>query len=341
MKIHEVMARFIGKGVLSLSLMMPCMALSVASCDTVYEDTSDCPRGVSLRFRYDYNMEFADAFRTHVDCLTCYVFDRDGNFVACYTETTDRLKEEGYRMDFPLGAGDYKVVAYGGLECEKSSFDRTVPSSARPSFRELEVRLRTHAGVSDASLHGLYYGTLDFTVRTDDYVELTVPMMKDTNNIRIVLQQLDNSPVDIEAFGFEITDDNALMDMDNNVVPSDSVTYVPWTAGQSVAGQVGDAQDEGSEIVVGYAELSTARLMARGRPRLRIYRRSDGKDVADIPLIDYLLLVKSEVYREMSSQEFLDRQSEWGLIFFLDRGRWARLHIVVNDWVVRINNEKL
>ena len=44
----------------------------------------------------------------------------------------------------------------------------------------------------------------------------------------------------------------------------------------------------------------------------------------------------------MPAQEFMDRISEWSLVFFLDSGnRWINTHIVVNDWVVRINNAEL
>jgi hypothetical protein len=41
----------------------------------------------------------------------------------------------------------------------------------------------------------------------------------------------------------------------------------------------------------------------------------------------------------MSLQDYLDRESEWTVVFFLDDGlKWINTRIVVNDWVVRINN---
>ena len=52
------------------------------SCESsIYTDQSDCPRGLSLRFVYDYNMEYANSFPKKVDCLSLYVFDEQGNFV--------------------------------------------------------------------------------------------------------------------------------------------------------------------------------------------------------------------------------------------------------------------
>ena len=54
------------------------------------------------------------------------------------------------------------------------------------------------------------------------------------------------------------------------------------------------------------------------------------------------LLLKSELYAEMGAQEFLDRESEWSLVFFLDDGlRWLNTRIVINDWVVRINHTEM
>ena len=64
--------------------------------------------------------------------------------------------------------------------------------------------------------------------------------------------------------------------------------------------------------------------------------------IVNIPLNTYLLFLKSELYAEMPAQEFLDRESEWSLVFFLDsNNRWYNTRIIVNDWVVRINNSEM
>ena len=44
-----------------------CVAFS--SCERIYDDLAPCPHGVSLRFVYDYNMEYANAFPSNVDVL--------------------------------------------------------------------------------------------------------------------------------------------------------------------------------------------------------------------------------------------------------------------------------
>ena len=53
--------------------MVLCTVLAVAallsSCHGIYNDLEPCTRGVRLRFVYDYNMEYANAFHSQVDCL--------------------------------------------------------------------------------------------------------------------------------------------------------------------------------------------------------------------------------------------------------------------------------
>ena len=88
-----------------------------------------------------------------------------------------------------------------------------------------------------------------------------------------------------------------------------------------------------------YAEFSLCRLMADNDPYLLITRSSDNHKVVSLPLINYLLAQKSEVYAKMPAQEYLDREHDWAMTFFLDSNRtWLYVEILVGNWVVRINN---
>ena len=100
--------------------MLATVALS--SCERIFEDLDPCPHGVSLRFVYDYNMEFANAFPKQVDCLTLYIYDDKDNYVDTKIVTGAELQDEDYRMTLDLEKGNYHFVAYGGLACDKSSF---------------------------------------------------------------------------------------------------------------------------------------------------------------------------------------------------------------------------
>ena len=90
--------------------------------------------------------------------------------------------------------------------------------------------------------------------------------------------------------------------------------------------------------------VTVPRLMARNSPRLVVKRHADKATVIDIPLNKYLLLMQSDRY-DMGDQEYLDRESRWTLFFFLKNNdgndSWLNTCIVVNDWVVRINDVEL
>ena len=317
------------------ALLAAFVAFASSSCNTVYDDDlQPCPTGVSLHFVYDYNMEYANAFPAKVDCVTLYVFDGEGKHVTTCTETTDVLSREDYRMQIDLEEGDYRFIAYGGLACQAHSFAVGQEPQPGTHWSELSVEMVHDNLTSAQKLHDFYYGTAEGKVEVNAYKEVTLRLMKNTNNIRVVLQQVNGKPLSDEDFTFAVTDDNTSFDSSNNLTPNGTATYLPWSQGCQSVGE-----NEG-EVTVAYAEFSTSRLVKEEshRPRLSIRRASDGENIIDIPLIDYLLLLKSDAYSEMGEQEFLDRESEWSLIFFLDdRGEWLKTQIVVNGWVVRLN----
>ena len=55
-----------------------------------------------------------------------------------------------------------------------------------------------------------------------------------------------------------------------------------------------------------------------------------------------MLLVKGHHNRAMSDQEYLDRQDEYNLVFFLDEGdRWINTTIYINSWQVVLQDTEL
>ncbi len=330
---RNIVSRIIGA-----TLCVASMNFAFSSCEKIYEDLDPCAHGVSLRFIYDYNMEFANAFPKKVDCLTLYIYDEEGNHVGTRVVTGPELRDEGFRMTLDLEPGNYRFVAYGGMACGKSSFSmvRTPESGCKYSDVRAKMDVDCLTNPDRKKLHDMYWGQL--TLATADlYQEGVVEMMKNTNNIRIVLQQMNGEPVDDKDFDFEITDDNTLFACDNDLIPNGVETYTPWARGQASTGVM-----EGSkEVIEAYAEFSTSRLMLKNSPKL-VIRRKDGEEVVNIPLNNYLLLFRSEFHKDMDKQEFLDRRSEWSMLFFLDEDHtWLKTKIKINDWTVRINDAEI
>ena len=352
------------------------LALAAAACESIYDDQSDCFGGIKLRFVYDYHMEpGANAFPANVDCINVYVFDNEGNFVTQLAETSDLLRDEHYRMDLSLlDPGSYNIVVYGGLACANSAF-RFSPqwgTSAAAGYgqSDMTVTLPLDAnGVSAKQLHniesrtgGLFYGALKLTLTDEDfrkkgYREETVYLVKDTNNIQIILQELDDPYViDVNDYDFQIVDDNFVIDAENRVreIASDDLRpcYKPYFSENRQTGFVdidrlgnGDRVEENAAqpVQVACVEFSTSRLVIEhlATARLVVTHRESGSKVIDIPLIEYLCLIRGMGDSWIKSdQEFLDRQSRWNMMLFLRNGKWSTTSvvIVVNAWVVRLNN---
>lgn len=89
--IRNTILKFIGviAGVMLMNVVL-------VSCENIYEDLAPCPHGVSLRFVYNYNMEYADAFHKKVDCLTLLVYDGNGKYVDARVVTGAELQDEKF-----------------------------------------------------------------------------------------------------------------------------------------------------------------------------------------------------------------------------------------------------
>ena len=107
---RNIVSRIIGA-----ALCVASMSFAFSSCENIYEDLDPCAHGVSLRFIYDYNMEFANAFPKKVDCLTLYIYDEEGNYVDTRVVTGPELRDESYRMTLDLAPGKYRFVAEGAM----------------------------------------------------------------------------------------------------------------------------------------------------------------------------------------------------------------------------------
>lgn len=323
-------------------------ALSLTGCSAILDDEPEpCPVGLEVRFVFDYNLERANAFPAQVDCLTLHIYDSDGRYVATRTETTDVLADEDYRMTLDLPEGSYRLIAYGGAECGEASFSHTAIPAEGSLDTEVGMKLNAEClrpGSPKGHLHDHFYGSLKTEVRmAPERPTVTVKMMKNTNHFRIILQNLSYEPLDGRDYDFRIVDDNTLFDHSNNLVDNGTVTYTPWASGAISTGTTADPSDPAArtitEVKVAYADLSTSRLMTSRSPKLVVTHRASGKDIIDIPINNYLLILRSEHFGWCGDQEFLDRKSDWPLYFFLDDPmHWNQAYIKVNDWIVRIND---
>ena len=92
------LARIPGLKIWTLLLLA---AGTFSSCNVLTEEEQDCT--VYVRFKYDMNMKFADAFQNAVNSVTLYAFDKNGVLAYQKTEEGDLLKELKEKiLRFPL-----------------------------------------------------------------------------------------------------------------------------------------------------------------------------------------------------------------------------------------------
>jgi len=335
-----------------------------SSCDSViYDDEGDCSVTYRMEFRYDLNMKWADAFPHEVKSVHLYAFNDDGLLVWQRSERGDALSTGHYAMTLDLPAGHYTMLAWCGLENDgKRPESFSVPEAVvgRTRLSDLRCSLNREHDADGAycrdKLYPLYHGLLDVDLpELEDGGEHTCTMYltKDTNHVRVILQHLSGKDVDKDDFTFRIKSENGLMDYDNRLLPDEMITYHAYDITSGSAGMgIDDYPELGgakgatpvssrtiTKVNVAVADLAISRLVVGHDAHLVINAKDDGHTVADIPLTDFALMLMSGYDAEMSPQEFLDRQDEYSLVFFLDEDRyWIGSSIIINSWRLVIND---
>lgn len=324
--------------------------LATSSCKDglIFDGEGDCGIYYRIRFKYDYNIKFADAFANEVNSVALYIFDQNNTLIEEIT-TTDKeaLSSGSFEIPLELEPGGYTLLAWGGLMNEES-FDMVADTKiGTTKLEELQVKMhRKHndkgeATVSD-DLLPLYHGTMTLEVvdKPGTYTE-TMSLVKDTNSIRILLHEMSGHNVDADKFRFEIHDSNGLYDWDNTLLDDEQIIYEAWYQTTGSADMEEYATRTVTEVNVALAELTIGRMRADNSPILHIISRETGEDVVRLPLADYALLVKGYYRESMSDQEYLDRQDEYSLTLFLDEGEWVSSMIYINSWRVVINDSSI
>lgn len=345
----------IGKNICKWLPVMAYATLTMTSCHTIFDGEGDCnvvdvdsvEYEYRVKFMYDYNMKYADAFPREVNSVSLYVFNDEGKFLSLHTDSGEALSAQGYTMPIDLPSGKYQFVVWAGLDGGKS-FEVPALQPNVSTIDDLTCRMKrktssVYSTDSVGYLSPLWHGKVQAEVRREDVRSvsvvtetITVPLIKNTNTLRIILQQLSDGMIDVNDYEFTVTDDNGLMDHTNALLPDTPLTYYPYYTAQGSA----ETGGESSLLNMAVAELSVGRLLESHNPILTITRRSNPADVVlSIPLIKYLELCKTVAHYDMSTQEYLDREDEYSMTFFLDANRsWVNTQIIINNWIVRYND---
>lgn len=359
-------------------LLLPVLAGAMASCDSVLNyDEGDCSIEYSVKFKYDYNIEEVDAFSKLVRTVTLYAFDENGNLVYRKTDEGEQLGDADYTMKVDIDASKYHLIAWAGLNDESFAVPLLAPQQSK--IDELTVQtLRKSANpdsrtsteseegkyIVDNELHTLWHGEVKNAVATRSGREsiTTVSLVKNTNNIRIVVAQVNQSDQPIpptrvinkNSLKCAIYDDNGHMNYDNTLLPDNVLTYQPFVTDMNTVtsrafqtnGQPTEEGDSGAQqqfnAVV--SEISIARLLTSQTPRLSIKNSVTGEMLfSNKNLIEFLELLRLEQYKnKYGLQEYLDREDNFSMIFFVNE-KMALINSVIeiNGWIIHLKDIEL
>ena len=303
------------------------LLLVLFSCTSIDETLPECQLYVS--FRYDYNMEFTDAFAAQVNRVDVFVFDKDGTFIMKKSEQGKTLGSGSYRMQLQLPIGEYRIATWAGMS---DAFEMPELVAGKSTLKDLTVKMkREESLIHNKVLEPLWYGgvqTVNFTGKQGKTE--TGRLIKNTNKFRFILQKSGpGEELDMNDCLFEIRADNGYYDWNNDLLDDDMISYQPY--------HLEKVEDVG--IV---AEMNTMRLLEHKKVYLTLTRKSDSKELMKVDLIPYLLLTKMEGHN-IPAQEYLDRQSEYAIVFFYNPEllNFLSTKIMINGWTIWLKGEDL
>ena len=341
---------FLYKAILCLAVMLSAALFS--GCGRLHEDLQPCPRGLRLKMYYDYNIKFADALPAEVRNVSVYVFDPEtGEAIDRVDVPVGNVREHEFEVNLDHldpGRYDFLVWCYGDSD-EHFTVNPTKSGYNRHKDHTCLINEDTRApeaGHQTQDIGRLYHGRLlNVECPEQEIATYEVPLIKNTNVVRLVLQHLSGEYLDPADFDISLSSDNGHMDHDNSLISGYHRIYHPWAveSGTTDMERIGENGTRAiTSVSALVAEHTIGRIVPETGVNLRVRNRKTGEDIINIPFIDYALLVKGNYNRPMSDQEYLDRQDEYNLVFFLDNNlRWMNQYIYINSWRIVLQNDEL
>ena len=347
------------KTITAMATFMSLM-LTATSCSMMQEDRSDCPdcrNTVRVMLRYDYNTQRANMFADHVEEATVYVVDPTTNAIvdtqtACNNDSTQPLRSPSFAFNFEgLAPGNYRLYATGRSKADAAISTVTPQIAEAISKLQFTVPADAAGNVATQRLDTLWntLKPIDITVPEYEPTEATIPLMRLTNDLNVVVFRRDGSLDNgHERYDVSVTDENLTLGYDNEPSTTTPLVYRPfaaWTTETTTDGTLAERN--------AHYDLSLFRLLvhpddARRNPRLIIRNHETGHEIVNIDLCHYLALARNAYETQhYSTQEYLDREYDYRLDFGFDGSgsgeTWKYMTIRINvlSWAIRIQNEEL
>lgn len=187
----------------------------------------------------------------------------------------------------------------------------------------------------------------------------TISLVRDTKYLHLTLHQT-NDPANIydTMFDVRIVDANGYLAWNNELIDDQVLVYSPhasWTTALSESGVPYYSQEDAEKAPAidpiieraAHYDISFSRLMymaanAGPNAELQIVNKATEEEVVRVNLPYYLAFGRGAYAKlNYSSQEYLDREYDYHLDFFLKNGEWEymSLHVNILPWAMRFQNE--
>lgn len=342
-KTHHI--NFVRNILLSAFSLM--LLLATSSCEKWVYDNDSCSSDYRVNFVFERNMRFVDAFSTAVSAVTLYVYDNDGALVDRISVDGDPLKADNFYIPLSLPDGHYTLLAW----CEKGDLDSfTYTAADQRTAGALQnmtcsidfSRNQRNENEINHDINALFHGmaTVDIDSDAAGVHTTTIFLTQNTNNVRILLQQVDGIELNPDDFDIRIIDNNGLMNYDNTLLGEDKITYRPWHTESFIVDEEGSDNVNVPSALL--AEFTIGRMTTGHNARLVVTKTSTNETIISLPLYTYALMVKGYYNVAMEDQEYLDRQDQYNFTFFLDRDmNWLNASILINSWKIVLNKQEL
>lgn len=308
---------------------------SVTSCDSIREDLPRCE--LWLEFVFDYNMEYADAFNPQVKTVDVFVFDSDDKLIfSKRAEVSALVGGKRLPLTDELDFGTYKVLTVGGLSDSFQALGNEGGelTSRTTTYQQVTLALKRESDIVDFEFPHLYFGAVvdvNHLPSNTNHNVYRVNMIRNTNRFTVALMDYEGREETERRYTFEIqSPENAIYSWENEPTGQGPITYASYHSGPS----------EITEVLMS-ARMNTMRLFSRTDWNYRfIIRDADtGVEMWSYDLMKLLSIARPEYRHDGTAlpfQEYLDRQSEWSLMFSVvekNGGGFLQIGLLVGPWI--------
>ena len=305
----------------------------IVSCNWIEDDVDSCPYGFWLKLHYTYNILDVEAAPEYLKDVSVLIYDTDGNYVTQIDVPEYKLKEDNCRVKIEgIPEGDYQFVVWSGM-----SNSQYAVSGDRTTIGDFRLSLAEQDSAYSAQLPDLYHGYLSDIHYKDEYAIHDVYMTKNTNQLACMIVPVSQQvEIDADDYTMRIVSANDTFDAWNNIVSTDAVTYESFIKDTVVINDPDYGELHGMKF-----NVSTLKLSEQVDCRLILEKKSTGQKVFNVSLPEYIGMIGSlytKYGRELTVQEYLDRQDFYTVIFFLSEDLEQLIQLQVNSWRLRANN---